>query len=135
MNTRYTNRSLKHRHNTSQWECSLSSDSQIRDMIYTVRDQQVMLDSDLAELYEVESGALNRATKRNEDRFSEDFRFRLTKKELENLRCQIGILTGQNPDSSVGHTYLPMPWRCSQAYSTAKSRLIQVCVSYAPSSR
>ena len=40
-----------------------------------------MLDSDLAELYEVETGALNRAAKRNEDRFPEDFRFRLTDDE------------------------------------------------------
>ena len=63
---------------------------EIRDMIYTVRGQQVMLDSDLAELYEVETGALNRAAKRNEDRFPEDFRFRLTDDEYENLRCQIG---------------------------------------------
>jgi len=67
-----------------------SNDAQIRDMIYTVRGQQVMLDSDLAELYEVETGALNRAAKRNEDRFPEDFRFRLTDDEYENLRCQIG---------------------------------------------
>lgn len=69
---------------------TLSGDAQIRDMIYTVRGQQVMLDSDLAELYEVETGALNRAAKRNEDRFPEDFRFRLTDDEYENLRCQIG---------------------------------------------
>ena len=48
---------------------TLSGDAQIRDMIYTVRGQQVMLDSNLAELYEVETKRLNRATKRNEDRF------------------------------------------------------------------
>ena len=71
-----------------------SNDAQIRDMIYTVRGQQVMLDSDLAELYEVETGALNRAAKRNEDRFPEDFRFRLTDDEYENLRCQIGTSRG-----------------------------------------
>lgn len=86
---------------------ALSSDAQIRDMIYTVRGHQVMLDSDLAELYEVETKALNRAAKRNEDRFPEDFRFKLTREELENLRCQIGTLTGQDTDSSIGRTYLP----------------------------
>lgn len=84
-----------------------SNDAQIRDMIYTVRGQQVMLDSDLAELYEVETKALNRAAKRNEDRFPEDFRFKLTREELDNLRCQIGTLAGQDTDSSVGRTYLP----------------------------
>lgn len=84
-----------------------SNDAQIRDMIYTVRGQQVMLDSDLAELYEVETKALNRAAKRNEDRFPEDFRFKLTREELDNLRCQIGTLAGQDTDSSIGRTYLP----------------------------
>lgn len=86
---------------------TLSSDAQIRDMIYTVRGHQVMLDSDLAELYEVETKALNRAAKRNEDRFPEDFRFKLTREELDNLRCQIGALAGQDTDSSIGRTYLP----------------------------
>ena len=86
---------------------ALSSDAQIRDMIYTARGRQVMLDSDLAELYEVETKALNRAAKRNENRFPEDFRFRLTREELGNLRCQIGTLAGQGTDSSVGRTYLP----------------------------
>ena len=84
-----------------------SSGRQIRDMIYTVRGKQVMLDSDLAELYKVETKALNRAAKRNEDRFPEDFRFKLTREELDNLRCQIGTLAGQDTDSSVGRTYLP----------------------------
>lgn len=86
---------------------ALSSDAQIRDMIYTVRGQQVMLDSDLAELYGVETKALNRAAKRNEGRFPEDFRFKLAREELDNLRCQIGTLAGQDTDSSIGRTYLP----------------------------
>ena len=59
-------------------------------MIYVIRDKQVMLDSDLAVLYQVETGALNRAVKRNISRFPEDFRFQLTKKEYQNLRCQTG---------------------------------------------
>lgn len=67
-----------------------------------------MLDSDLAELYEVETGALNRATKRNEDRFPEDFRFRLTDDEYENLRCQIGISSGDlQKFSAGGRRYMP----------------------------
>ncbi len=87
---------------------ALSSDVQIRDMIYTVRGQQVMLDSDLAELYELETGALNRAAKRNEDRFPEDFRFRLTDDEYENLRCQIGISSDDLREfASGGRRYMP----------------------------
>ena len=87
---------------------ALSSDAQIRDMIYTVRGQQVMLDSDLAELYEVETGALNRAAKRNEDRFPEDFRFRFTDDEYENLRCQIGISSDDlQKFAAGGRRYMP----------------------------
>jgi hypothetical protein len=50
-----------------------------------------MLDSDLAVLYGVETGALNRATRRNLGRFPPDFMFQLTAEEAENLKCQIGI--------------------------------------------
>jgi hypothetical protein len=51
-------------------------------MIYIVRGKKVMLDSDLAILYGVETGALNRQVKRNIDRFPEDFMFQLTKEEI-----------------------------------------------------
>ena len=81
----------------------------IEKMIYVIRDKQVMLDSDLAILYQVETGALNRAVKRNISRFPEDFRFQLTKEEYQNLRCQTGIssyftaqsflMSSQNPCS------------------------------------
>ncbi|WP_165056341.1 MULTISPECIES: ORF6N domain-containing protein [unclassified Adlercreutzia] len=83
------------------------SGSAIRDLIYTIRGTQVMLDSDLARLYQVETGALNRAAKRNEDRFPEDFRFQLTREELADLRCQIGILAGQSHETKIGRTYMP----------------------------
>lgn len=59
--------------------------------IYLVRGRKVMLDSDLAELYEVPTGNINRAVKRNANRFPEDFMFRLTAEEVESLRFQIGI--------------------------------------------
>lgn len=81
----------------------------IRNLIHMVRGVQVMLDSDLAMLYQVETSALNRAAKRNEDRFPEDFRFQLTCEEHESLRCQIGILSDDlrkfAPD---GHRYMPV---------------------------
>ncbi len=56
--------------------------------IYLIRGQKVMLDSDLAELYQASTKALNQAVKRNLDRFPEDFMFRLNKEELENWRSQ-----------------------------------------------
>jgi phage regulator Rha-like protein len=58
--------------------------------IYVIRSQKVMLDSDLAELYRVETKALNRAVKRNPTRFPADFMFHLTDPETESLRCQFG---------------------------------------------
>ena len=56
--------------------------------IYYIRDQKVMLDSDLAELYEVETRVLNQQVKRNLDRFPEDFMFQLTEIEWETLKSQ-----------------------------------------------
>ena len=66
-------------------------------LVYFIRGERVMLDADLAKLYGVETGALNRAVKRNLDRFPGDFMFRFTKEDWENLRCQIGT------SSSFGH--------------------------------
>jgi hypothetical protein len=63
----------------------------IETMIYTIRGHRVMLDSDLAKLYGVETGALNRQVKRNISRFPNDFMFQLTYEENEVLRCQFGI--------------------------------------------
>ena len=64
------------------------SEQNIQHHIFTIRGQQVMLDRDLAELYQVETKVLNQAVKRNIKRFPENFRFQLTKEELENLRSQ-----------------------------------------------
>ena len=64
----------------------------IQQCIYLVRKHKVMFDSDLAQLYGVETGALVRAVKRNIERFPTDFMFQLTKSEYEVfLRCQTGI--------------------------------------------
>lgn len=67
-----------------------SSPVQIHSLIFLIRNQKVMLDSDLAQLYEVETKNLVRAVNRNRSRFPEDFMFQLTKDEWENLRCQFG---------------------------------------------
>jgi len=76
----------------------------IETRIYTIRGQKVMLDSDLAELYQVETKALKRAVRRNIDRFPDDFMFELTKEEVEETRRQNGTLNGGR-----GHNikYLP----------------------------
>ncbi|MFL6501390.1 MAG: ORF6N domain-containing protein [Candidatus Udaeobacter sp.] len=63
----------------------------IAHLIFVFREQKVMLDSHLADLYGVSTGHLNRAVKRNIARFPSDFMFRLTAEELTNLKCQIGI--------------------------------------------
>ena len=64
----------------------------IQNLIYEVRGVKVMLDKDLAGLYHVTTGNLNKAGKRNIRRFPSDFMFQLTKEEWDSLRFQIGIL-------------------------------------------
>ena len=64
----------------------------IQSKIYEVRGQKVMLDKDLAELYQVTTGNLNKAVKRNIKRFPPDFMFQLTDEEWEALRFQNGII-------------------------------------------
>ena len=64
------------------------SEQNIQNKIYAIRGVQVMLDRDLAELYQVETKVFNQAVKRNEKRFPDSFRFQLTKEEMESLRSQ-----------------------------------------------
>jgi phage regulator Rha-like protein len=68
------------------------SQKEIENRIFTVRGAQVMLDSDLAEMYAVPSKRLNEQVKRNIERFPDSFRFQLTSNEWENLRSQIATL-------------------------------------------
>jgi len=92
----------------------IASVEQIESQIFLVRGQKVMLDDDLAALYAVETKALNRAVKRNVDRFPEDFMFQLSADELASLRCQFGtsslrsqIVTSNSPAGHGGRRYLP----------------------------
>ena len=71
--------------------------------IYLVRRQRVMLDADLAALYDVETKTLNRAVKRNRDRFPKDFMFLVTVAEARSLRYQFGTSNGHRG----GRRYLP----------------------------
>ena len=61
----------------------------VQNLIYEIRGQKVMLDSDLARLYQVETKVLNQAVRRNIKRFPEDFMFQLDNKEFANLKSQI----------------------------------------------
>ncbi len=70
--------------------------------IHFIRGQKVMLDSDLAELYGVETKYLVKQVNRNADRFPADFMFYLDKKEVTRLRCQIGTSKGRG-----GRRYRP----------------------------
>lgn len=63
----------------------------IQSKIYVIRGQKVMLDRDLAELYEVETRTLNQKVKRNQRRFPSDFMFQMTKEDIEEWKSQIVI--------------------------------------------
>ena len=88
---------------------------QIEPLIRTIRGQQVLLDSDLAILYGVETKRLNEQVKRNIERFPDDFMFQLTKVELINLKSQIATSSATNDSlrsqivtsSHGGVRYLP----------------------------
>ena len=87
---------------TTENKTVLIPDERIMDKIYLIREQKVMLDRDLAELYGVETKVLKQQVKRNPDRFPSDFMFELTENEFSILRSQIVT-------SSWGGTrYLPM---------------------------
>jgi len=72
--------------------------------ILLIRGQKVILDADIAGLYCVETFNLNKAVKRNIDRFPEDFMFQLTKEEADSLRFQTGM---SKPKGRGGRRYLP----------------------------
>lgn len=71
----------------------IASVEQIESQIFLIRGQRVMLDDDLAALYEVEIKVLNQAVKRNLDRFPDDFMFQLSAEEFADLRSQSGTLS------------------------------------------
>jgi hypothetical protein len=88
----------------------------IQNRIYEIRGERVMLDRDLAVLYEIETKALNLAVKRNLLRFPGDFMFQLTKEEFESIRFQIETLEANQKPSRIqnentkgwgGSRYLP----------------------------
>lgn len=82
---------------------ALAKPRPVESLIRVIRCHKVILDADLAELYQVETRVLNQAVRRNRDRFPEDFMFRLSVEEAESLRSQIVISNGKRG----GRRFLP----------------------------
>jgi hypothetical protein len=74
-------------------------------LIYEIRGQKAMLDSDLARIYGTSTGALNRAAKRNRERFPSDFLFQISPAEWKNLKCQIGTSISTHGGRRRGRPY------------------------------
>src|SRR3990172_12250627 len=91
-------------------------------LVFFIRGEKVMLDADLARLYGVETGALNRAVKRNLGRFPGDFMFRFTSEDWENLRCQIGISSSPSPAIARGAIRVRRP----EVFSRRPSQIAMV---------
>ena len=79
--------------------------ARIAQSIYLIRGQKVMLDSDLAQLYGVTTGNLNKAVNRNRGRFPSDFMFQLSAEEAERLIFQFGISKGRGGRRHLPHAF------------------------------
>lgn len=79
---------------------------QVKNLIHEIRGQKVMLDFELADLYEIETKKLNQAVKRNVERFPSDFMFQLTLEEWQFLRSQF-VTSKKTEDKRGGRQYLP----------------------------
>lgn len=100
----------------------LVPDEYILEKIFLVRGQKVMLDWDLAELYGVTTGNLNKAVKRNIRRFPDDFMFQLNQNEFESLKFQFGISNWVEQEVS----HMPLQNRglqCCQEFCIMKKQL------------
>ena len=90
--------------------------TKIEERIFTIRGRQVILDRDLAQLYQVEVSQMNRQVKRNQERFPDDFMFQLSKTEWDDLKCQ-----NQEVETAHYHMLSPnMEYPCWQGFSAAR---------------
>jgi ORF6N domain-containing protein len=91
----------------------------VQSAICLIRDQRVMLDSDLAAIYQVTTKELNQQSKRNKDRFPEDFAFQLMAEEFKNLKSQSAASTSRSQFVTSkrrgGRRYLPWAFRSDSA--------------------
>jgi len=97
----------------------------IHHKIYTLRGKQIMLDSDLAELYDVETKVFNQAVKRNSKRFPDDFMFQLNEKEYENLRSQF---VTSSLEEHGGRRYMPYAFTENGVYMLSAVLKSQVAI-------
>ncbi len=104
LNVNNNNEQLTKTKNVANDLMEIDSDT-IKNLIYTVRGKQVMLDSDLAKLYQVTTGRLNESVKRNIKRFPENFMFQLTESEYKSLISQFAI--SNNKTTRGGRRKLP----------------------------
>ena len=81
------------------------NDAEIGKLIFSLRGKQVILDRELARLYQVEVAQMNRQVKRNIERFPDDFMFQLTKEELESLKCHFGISNSRGGDRTLPYAF------------------------------
>jgi hypothetical protein len=84
---------------------AMMSQQKIESLIYTIRNKQVMLDNDLAKIYQVETKVFNQAIKRNTDRFPKNFCFQLTQEEFDHINLRSQIVTSSSVHG--GRRYLP----------------------------
>ena len=105
-----------------QFDMQKANIENIKNVIYEIRGQKVMLDSDLADMYEVEVAQLKRQVRRNIERFPKDFLFELTPEEVSSLRCQNGILKTDEDSTANTHPLHSQKkvWLCSQDYCAVK---------------
>ena len=94
-------------------EVAIVDERSIRDKIYVVRGVKVMLDFELAEIYGYTTAAFNQQVKRNEERFDEDFRFQLTRDEVEQLSISQNVTSIQTRGIKGGRAKLP--WAFTEA--------------------
>lgn len=86
-------------------EIIILNENDLKNKIYTIRGVQVMLDSDLAEIYGVETKRLNEQVKRNIERFDEDFRFQLTQEEVAILRSKFSTTNISTMSRSLSYAF------------------------------
>jgi flagellar capping protein FliD len=89
----------------SESQITIPTEKSLTALVYFVRGEKVFIDADLAMLYGVETSALNRAVKRNPDRFPADFMFQLDAQEWGNLRCQIGMASSHGGRRAAPHAF------------------------------
>ena len=81
------------------------NEKHLAQLVHWIRGEKVLLDADLATLYGVETGALNRAVKRNANRFPPDFMFQLNASEWDHLKCQTGISSEHGGRRVLPHVF------------------------------